>query len=136
MVRCGVVSHPREWVGYHELMGRRRRYRLLDLDRLCWRLGTEEIEEVRQNLEVVSSILISATQLPKEVEKDIAFLERSDGAEWQKPDEVVSALGLKQTETVVDLGAGSGYFSFRFTKSVPKGKVVARAFGELSDGIQ
>jgi putative transposase len=53
MVRCGVVRHPREWewVGYHELMGRRRRYRLLDLDRLCWRLGTGAIEEVRQNLE-------------------------------------------------------------------------------------
>jgi ubiquinone/menaquinone biosynthesis C-methylase UbiE len=61
----------------------------------------------------------------EEVEKYIAFLERSDRAEWQKPDEVVSALGLKQTETVVDLGAGSGYFSFRFAKSVPKGKVVA-----------
>ncbi len=28
-VRCGVVSHPQgwEWVGYHEIMGHRRRYR-------------------------------------------------------------------------------------------------------------
>ena len=32
MVRCGMVGHPREWVGYHEIMGSRRRYRLLDLD--------------------------------------------------------------------------------------------------------
>jgi SAM-dependent methyltransferase len=61
----------------------------------------------------------------EEVEKYIAFLERSDRAEWQKPDAIVSALGLKPTETVVDLGAGSGYFSFRIAKSVPKGKVVA-----------
>jgi hypothetical protein len=32
MVRAGVVSHPREWewVGYHEIMGQRKRYRLLD----------------------------------------------------------------------------------------------------------
>jgi putative transposase len=38
-VRCGVVAHPREWerVGYHEIMGQRRRYRVIDLDRLRWR---------------------------------------------------------------------------------------------------
>ena len=49
MVRCGVVNHPREWewVGSHEIMGVRRRYGLLDLDCLCWRLATGDIEEVR-----------------------------------------------------------------------------------------
>ena len=53
MVRCGRVSHPRqwEWVGYHEIMGTRERYRLLDLERLCWRLGTDRLEEVRKNLD-------------------------------------------------------------------------------------
>ena len=61
----------------------------------------------------------------EDVEKYIAFLDRADRAVWQKPDEVVAALGLKGTETVVDLGAGSGYFSFRFAKALPQGKVVA-----------
>ena len=53
MVRCGVVTHPREWpwVGYHEIMGSRRRYRLIDLDRLCWRLRTDSLAEVQKNLE-------------------------------------------------------------------------------------
>ena len=53
MVRCRAVAHPCdwEWVGYHEIMGRRRRYRLIDLDRLCWRLRTASVEEVRKNLE-------------------------------------------------------------------------------------
>ncbi len=39
VVRAGVVSHPRqrEWVGYHEIMGQRRRDRLLHLERSCWR---------------------------------------------------------------------------------------------------
>jgi putative transposase len=48
MVRCGAVGHPREWewVGYHEIMGLRRRYRLIDLDRLCWRLRADSGEEV------------------------------------------------------------------------------------------
>jgi SAM-dependent methyltransferase len=60
-----------------------------------------------------------------EVEKYIAFLDRPDRAAWQKPDEVVAALGLAGTETVVDLGAGSGYFSFRLAKALPSGKVIA-----------
>jgi Methylase involved in ubiquinone/menaquinone biosynthesis len=60
-----------------------------------------------------------------DVEKYIAFLERPDRAIWQKPDEVVRALGLKGTETLVDVGAGSGYFTFRFARVLPQGKVIA-----------
>jgi ubiquinone/menaquinone biosynthesis C-methylase UbiE len=60
-----------------------------------------------------------------DVEKYIEFLERSDRAIWQKPDTVVLSMGLKGTETIADVGAGSGYFSFRFTDKLPKGKVIA-----------
>ncbi len=60
-----------------------------------------------------------------ETEKYIEFLERPDRATWQKPDAVVAALRLAGTETLVDVGAGSGYFSFRFAKALPKGKVIA-----------
>ena len=60
-----------------------------------------------------------------DVEKYIAFLEKPERAIWQKPDDVVKALGLKGTETLVDVGAGSGYFSFRFARALPQGKVVA-----------
>ena len=53
MVRCGAVRHPREWkwVGYYEVMGYRQRYRLLDLDRLCWRQKVPSLEELRQWIE-------------------------------------------------------------------------------------
>ena len=53
MVRCGVVPHPREWewVGYHEIMGHRQRYRLIDLERLCWRLGCDSLATARQRIE-------------------------------------------------------------------------------------
>jgi len=61
----------------------------------------------------------------EDTEKYIAFLERPDRASWQRPDAVVAALGLKGSETVADIGAGSGYFSFRFAKVLPKGKVLA-----------
>jgi 2-polyprenyl-3-methyl-5-hydroxy-6-metoxy-1,4-benzoquinol methylase len=57
--------------------------------------------------------------------KYIAFLERPDRAAWQKPDAVVAALGLTGKKTIVDIGAGSGYFSFRLARAVPKGKVIA-----------
>ncbi len=60
-----------------------------------------------------------------ETEKYIEFLERPDRAAWQKPDTVVAALHLAGTETLVDVGAGSGYFTFRFAKALPKGKVIA-----------
>ena len=61
----------------------------------------------------------------EETEKYIAFLEREDRAAWQKPDEVVEALKFSGDETVVDIGAGSGYFSFRFAKALPRGAVVS-----------
>ncbi|GMV44499.1 MAG: hypothetical protein AMXMBFR64_62150 [Myxococcales bacterium] len=61
----------------------------------------------------------------EDVQKYIAFLERPDRAVWQKPDDVVAALGLSGDETVVDVGAGSGYFSFRFARALPRGTVLA-----------
>ncbi len=53
MARCGVVGHPREWgwLGYQEIMGTRQRYRVLDLERLCWRLRARGVEEVQRNLD-------------------------------------------------------------------------------------
>lgn len=53
MVRCGKVAHPQdwEWLGYPEIMGQRQRYRLMDLERLCWRLRTESVPELGKNLE-------------------------------------------------------------------------------------
>jgi ubiquinone/menaquinone biosynthesis C-methylase UbiE len=39
-------------------------------------------------------------------------------AKWQKPDEVVRALNLKPGQTVVDIGAGTGYFTRRFARAV------------------
>ena len=61
----------------------------------------------------------------KNVEKYIAFLERPDRAKWQRPDAIIAALGLAGDETVVDVGAGSGYFSFRLARALPRGSVVA-----------
>jgi len=44
---------------------------------------------------------------------------------WQKPHEVIQALALKPDAVVADIGAGTGYFSVRFARMLPKGKVYA-----------
>ena len=59
------------------------------------------------------------------VKRYIAFLERGDRAVWQKPAAVVRALGLRGTERVADVGAGSGYFTFPIARALPRGRVYA-----------
>jgi len=44
---------------------------------------------------------------------------------WQKPHQVIEALALKPDAVVADLGAGTGYFSVRLARMVPKGTVYA-----------
>ncbi len=45
---------------------------------------------------------------------------------YQKPHEVLSALNIKPGEVIADIGAGSGYFTFRLAQRVgPSGKVYA-----------
>ena len=60
-----------------------------------------------------------------DVQKYIDFLERKDRAIWQKPDAVIRELHLSGTEKIADVGAGSGYFTFRLAQTVPHGMVYA-----------
>ena len=56
----------------------------------------------------------------------IAMLEDPQRESYQKPHEVLMALDLKQGEVIADVGAGSGYFSFRFSHEVGEsGRVYA-----------
>lgn len=48
----------------------------------------------------------------------IASLEDPARDAYQKPDEVLKALALREGETVADIGAGSGYFTVRFARAV------------------
>jgi ubiquinone/menaquinone biosynthesis C-methylase UbiE len=56
----------------------------------------------------------------------IPWLDRANRDEQEKPELVLKALNLKGGEAVADLGAGSGYFSFRIAPKVGSaGKVFA-----------
>jgi ubiquinone/menaquinone biosynthesis C-methylase UbiE len=47
-------------------------------------------------------------------------------AAWQRPDEVVAALGLRPGDVVGEIGAGPGYFTLRLARAVgPTGRVLA-----------
>ena len=53
------------------------------------------------------------------------WLERSSRVTEEKPDLTVEKLDLKPDDVVADIGAGTGYFSFRMAQQVPEGKVYA-----------
>ena len=55
----------------------------------------------------------------------IAMLEDPQRAAEQKPDEVIAALSLNHGETIADIGAGSGFFAFRFAPRVGSGRIYA-----------
>lgn len=55
----------------------------------------------------------------------IRWLERDNREEEEAPSKAIAALNLKPTDVIADIGAGSGYYTFRLAPLVPKGKVVA-----------
>jgi len=57
---------------------------------------------------------------PRNAEEYARVLNDPQRESWQRPQEVVKALGLRSDETIADLGAGTGYFARRFAPHVAK----------------
>ncbi|WP_342596790.1 class I SAM-dependent methyltransferase [Cyanobacterium aponinum UTEX 3222] len=57
--------------------------------------------------------------------QEFLWLERPSREAEEQPSKVIEALNLQPTDTIADIGAGSGYFSFRIAKKVPQGLVYA-----------
>lgn len=53
------------------------------------------------------------------------WLERPSRVATEQPQQAIAALDLKANDIVADIGAGTGYFSFRISSLVPEGKVLA-----------
>ena len=54
-----------------------------------------------------------------------AWLERPRREEEEAPDVLVENMGLEPGDVVADVGAGTGYFTFRLAPRVPEGEVLA-----------
>jgi ubiquinone/menaquinone biosynthesis C-methylase UbiE len=54
-----------------------------------------------------------------------AWLERRDREQEENPNQLIESLSLNPTDVVADIGAGTGYISFRLAPFVAQGKVLA-----------
>jgi SAM-dependent methyltransferase len=58
--------------------------------------------------------------------QDLGLLEGPDRDAWQKPDQIMDAIGVADGSVVADLGAGGGWFTIRLARRVgPNGLVYA-----------
>ncbi|MES2659032.1 MAG: class I SAM-dependent methyltransferase [Verrucomicrobiota bacterium] len=55
----------------------------------------------------------------------IGWLERENREDEEAPSRAINALELAPNAVIADIGAGSGYYSFRIAPKVPLGRVVA-----------
>ena len=55
----------------------------------------------------------------------IGWLERTDREKEEAPSKAIALLELAPDAVLADIGAGSGYYSFRIARKLPRGKVVA-----------
>jgi FkbM family methyltransferase len=53
------------------------------------------------------------------------WLERPERASNERPDLLVDSMNLAPSDVVADIGAGTGYFTFRMAPEVPQGRVFA-----------
>src|SRR4051812_7257474 len=53
------------------------------------------------------------------------WLERPEREQEEQPQKLLELMALRPTDVVADIGAGTGYFSFRMAAKLPQGKVLA-----------
>jgi predicted methyltransferase len=59
--------------------------------------------------------------------QDLGLLEGPDRDAWQKPDQIMDALGVADGSAVADIGAGAGWFTIRLARRVgPNGVVYSQ----------
>ncbi len=86
--------------------------------------------EIYQHKIIPSSDGIGKLYMGREISqvmghKGAMWLERPSREIQEKPSQIIGALDLKDTDVVADIGAGTGYMSFRIAPQVLHGKVFA-----------
>jgi SAM-dependent methyltransferase len=120
--------------------------RMLDLKEAAWPLQQQKRHEIMHQFRmvVVTCVLVLGCipAMPQEhpptssehaghnhpfdnAEKWSAEFDNPARDQWQKPHEIVTALSLRPTDLVADIGAGTGYLSVRLARHLSAGTVYA-----------
>jgi predicted methyltransferase len=69
--------------------------------------------------------------------QDLGLLEAPDREQWQKPDQIMDAIGIAEGSKVAELGAAGGWFTLQLAERVgPNGRVYAEDIQRaMLDGI-
>ncbi|MCK5287041.1 MAG: class I SAM-dependent methyltransferase [Thermodesulfovibrionia bacterium] len=60
-----------------------------------------------------------------DINRWVKVFENPERNKWQKPEEVIKKLNLKNGDVIADIGAGTGYFTRLFARAVaPEGKAI------------
>jgi putative transposase len=70
MVRAGMVGHPRDWprCGYDKLAGERRKFQVLDREKLLELTGTPSAAELARNHQAMIAEVLEAHRLGREAQ--------------------------------------------------------------------
>lgn len=106
---------------------------LLILALTSWAINTDIVtnsDGIYQYRTIHNSEGIGKFYLGREIAKVMGhegagWLERDSRSYQEKPQNAINNLELKSTDIVADIGAGTGYFTFRISPLVPEGKVLA-----------
>lgn len=95
-------------------------------------LTTQVVDSIYTNVPAGSPDGIGRLYMGREIAHTMsheaaAWLDRPERLQEERTDLIIQALQsqIKPTDVIADIGAGSGYFSFRLAPMVPQGKVYA-----------
>lgn len=94
------------------------------------RLSSAQLDDIVAFLRTLRAIgPVEAVERTREigsVSENIPFFDRPDRDAEERPDAVIAALDIPEGGTVADLGAGTGYYTWRLARAAgPAGKVLA-----------
>ena len=93
---------------------------------LLFVLSSASARSVPLALSVPPDLLVQVKPKRPFPPQDLGLLEGPDRDAWQRPDQVMDALGIGEGSVVADLGAGGGWFTIRLARRVgPHGIVYA-----------
>ncbi len=91
-----------------------------------WACHPTDVERSRANAESSGSVVSTDHDAALFSPLDLGFYEQPDREQWQKPDQIMDALGIADGSVVAEIGAGSGWFMSHLARRVgPGGQVYA-----------